>query len=71
MEEKTRYMFKCMLCGTPIMIMAYPSDMERYQKGEGLIQDIFPYLTADEREIIMTGICGKCFDSAFDDDEEW
>ena len=26
------------------------------------IQDYFPELDADQREIIMSGICGKCFD---------
>ena len=30
--------------------------IEKYKNGEGLIQHIFPNLTADEREFIKNGI---------------
>lgn len=30
--------------------------IEKYKNGEGLIQDIFPNLTPDEREFIHSGI---------------
>jgi hypothetical protein len=32
------------------------AQLTAYQKGEALIQDIFPQLNADEREFILNGI---------------
>lgn len=29
------------------------------------IQNILPMLTADERELLISGICGPCFDKCF------
>ena len=39
------------------------------------IQDIFPYLTASERELLISGTCGECWNKMFppepdEDDEE-
>lgn len=31
--------------------------------GELLIQDAFPELSSSERELLMTGICNKCWPS--------
>ena len=30
-----------------------------------LIQEIFPYLTSAERELLISGFCGECFASLF------
>lgn len=40
-------------------------DLESYERGEGLIQDIFPNLTPDQREFIQTGITEDEWDSLF------
>jgi len=37
----------------------------RYYHGEGLIQEVFPDLTPDEREFVMTGITPVEWDSTF------
>lgn len=41
-------------------------------KGGAYIQEAMPYLTADQREILMSGTCGGCFDRMFaiQEDEE-
>lgn len=42
-------------------------DMDQYAKwirGE-LIQNCFPEMSADEREILKTGICPKCWERMF------
>lgn len=31
-----------------------------------LIQDIFPYLTASEREMLVSGVCDDCWHKMFD-----
>ncbi len=43
-------------------------DMDDYLKwvgGQGLIQDLMPYLTADERAFLMTGITKEEWDEMF------
>lgn len=34
----------------------------RYESGNGLVQDLFPDLSDDEREMLMSGICPPCWD---------
>ena len=43
-------------------------DMGRWQNGS-LIQDAMPYLSADERELLISGTCGTCFDKMFGSEE--
>jgi len=42
----------------------YPRDVVSYQRGVA-IQDCFPYLNADDREFIMTGITPDEWERAF------
>jgi hypothetical protein len=38
-------------------------DLFKYQSNQvRFIQDAFPYLTANQRERLMSGICNNCFD---------
>lgn len=39
-------------------------DYTRWKDGE-VIQHAMDYLTPDEREMIISGTCGKCFDEFF------
>jgi hypothetical protein len=39
--------------------------MDEYEKGGKLIQSVFPSLTSDEREFIMTGITRQEWDESF------
>ena len=38
--------------------------------GVGLIQNAMPNLSADDRELLISGICGPCFDKMFPPEEE-
>lgn len=40
-------------------------DIEKFVNGQGCIQDIMPYLSADEREFIISGIAPKEWDELF------
>lgn len=55
------------------MIEMYPQDFKKFLNGE-LIQVALPYLTAEEREFILTGITPEEWEQAFppeeDEDEE-
>lgn len=41
--------------------------LKRFNSGQGYVQDIFPHLTADEREFLLTGVTQEEFDSVFPD----
>jgi hypothetical protein len=59
----------CIQCKTNHELQVNDQDMIRFHNGEH-IQDVMPYLSADERELLISGICGKCFDEIFADDGE-
>lgn len=44
--------------------------LDRHSRGEGLIQDIFPDLTADQREFILTGITAEEWDNMFPEEQK-
>lgn len=47
--------------GSPFSITVQLSDANEWING-GLIQNCFPYLNADERELLMTGVDGETWD---------
>lgn len=58
----------CTHCQTVVPVSI---DLEAFQawKNGLLIQDAFPLLTADEREMIKTRTCGDCWDKMFPEEE--
>ena len=44
--------------------------LTRYDRREGLVQDIFPELSAEHREFIMTGITPEEWNAIFGEEEE-
>ena len=61
--------YVCEICEKEYEINARKVDWERWDNNEDSIQNCFPYLSADERELILSGICGKCFDALFGDED--
>lgn len=61
---------QCNMCGHVFTIMYNRADMTDWLSGSKLIQDAFPYMTAGERELLLSGICSTCFDSMFSSEEE-
>ena len=55
----------CPICGKEQLIEVQFEDWMRYQEEDILVQEAFPYLDADEREALMTGICPVCWDEMF------
>ena len=58
----------CIQCHQPQHIEARTADLDAWIGGE-LIQVAMPYLTADEREILISGVCGTCFDDMIGGEE--
>lgn len=51
----------CPFCGRTSSIIVKASDYFDWQDGT-LAQDAFPYLSASEREMLISGICLTCWD---------
>ena len=58
---------QCRICKDTHVLMVRRHDVDRWQNGT-LIQDAMPYLSADERELLISGTCGACFDKMFEED---
>ena len=62
----------CHFCGHSHEVEVNDMDYLDWQDGE-LVQNAFPYLSAGEREMLVSGICPTCWDKMFktDDDEDY
>ena len=54
----------CPFCGTVSTIIVYSDDLDLYKAGADM-RIAFPYLNADEREVLISGICPTCSDNLF------
>ena len=54
----------CPQCGKDHYVNVEQEDYEAYKNGE-LCQKAFPYLSADQREMLITGICKSCWKYLF------
>jgi len=54
----------CIFCLNVQTILVDMSDVRKWQKGE-LIQNAMPYLTANERELMISGMCPICWNETF------
>ena len=57
----------CRICGNVTEISVEVNDYIDWQCGK-LVQDAFPYLKTQEREMLISGICGKCWDNMFEEE---
>jgi hypothetical protein len=55
---------RCRSCEKTEALLVNPSDVSDWQQGK-YIQDAMPYLSAAERELLISGTCGDCFDNMF------
>lgn len=70
-ENKKEYIVVtfCPFCGHVNEIPVNEMDYWYWQDG-ALVQNAFPYLSADEREALISGICPKCWEDTFGDEGE-
>ena len=55
---------QCRICKTNYKFQVPEAGLKRWQEG-ARIQEVLPMLTPDQRELMISGICGKCFDKMF------
>jgi hypothetical protein len=65
-KDRTTTMFPvCRQCKRELQLRVPDYNYQMWHNRQASVQDAFPMLTADEREILISGICGKCFDGIF------
>lgn len=59
---------ECVRCKNIVLVKVRGRDLQRWSAGE-LTQKCFPYLSASEREMFISGICEKCWAEIFGEDD--
>ncbi|WP_339271486.1 hypothetical protein NYE54_08320 [Paenibacillus sp. FSL K6-1330] len=59
----------CIVCSMTQVLTVSEDDLQKYKDGAHA-QHAFPYLSAGDRELIISGVCGSCFDEMFEDDDD-
>lgn len=58
----------CRLCYKTYLIFLRREDYTLWISGSGFVQDVLSYLTAGERELLISSTCSDCFDKLFPPD---
>jgi hypothetical protein len=56
---------QCVHCSGKHVLFVKIRDYIKWKYKEGFIQDLLPYLTNGERELLISGTCSDCFDRMF------
>lgn len=56
---------KCMTCDYQLDLPVTDEQYEKLTNGNAHIQDVLSHVNPDDRELLVSGICGKCFDKIF------
>jgi len=69
-NNNTRITVECKFCFQQYDILCNKEDLESWKEGSGYIQDVLAYLSAAEREMLISQICDKCWKRMFGEEEE-
>ena len=59
---------QCKICRKVFTVEISEEAYEMWMNGVN-IQDAAPEMSADDRELLISGFCGKCYDSLFEGEE--
>lgn len=65
MSETEKIEMRCRFCSSDISVTVRTEALSRWDNGE-LIQDAMPELSADTREMLISGTCPRCWDAAWE-----
>ena len=60
----------CKLCGGSFPQFEVNEEAYKAWQGGRLIQNVMPALTADQREMLISGTCPRCWDNLFPEEED-
>lgn len=69
MPETTIMTRPCLQCGEPSMVTLDNDKLARYKAGE-LVQRVWPEMSTDERELLITGTHPACWSAMFGGSDE-
>ena len=64
-ERDKTFHVVCRLCSTDYSILLNEQDLDDWIEGKAYIQDVLDYLTAAERELLISGTCDKCWKTLY------
>ena len=68
-EKMVNLKVQCRMCGMTIIIPVREEDYQKFiSPDRPHIQDIFPYLTPAERELLISRTCEPCWNKMFPDE---
>jgi len=59
---------RCDKCGVEYQIVLDERDFDAWQKGDCYIQDCLAYLSAAERELLISQTCNDCWKKLYGED---
>ena len=59
---------RCIHCGKSSVVEIDAGDLARWRNGEH-VQSVWPTWTPEQRELLITGTHGKCWDEMFAEEE--
>ena len=68
-HKETTIVTRCPFCGHANFIEVNEVDYWDWQDGI-LAQVAFPYLSAEEREMLISGVCPTCWNNILKEEEE-
>lgn len=60
---------ECFMCKQIYRLSVDTQAYRDWNNGK-LIQDAFPEMSKGDRELLISGMCGSCFDKAFKEEEQ-
>lgn len=67
--EEVTVITRCPFCGHANEVAVNEMDYLDWQDGM-LVQKAFPYLSADKREMLISGICPTCWEKTFGGEDD-
>lgn len=63
--EEFEISVRCPICGEYHSVFVEKADYWKWIKNNLHVQGVFPYLSAEEREILISGTCPDCWNRMF------
>jgi hypothetical protein len=60
----------CVVCGTVHNFKVTKDEYERWMNRGEFVQNVFPTITPEVREMLLNGTCPECFDKLFPPDPD-
>ena len=70
-EKYVTMIARCDFCGKEVELkLTVESVNEFFSPNRRCVQDIFPYLSAEERELLISHTCNECWENMFPPEPE-